>query len=134
MIRTAYRGGPSVGRPEREKGSGMVRYLRMVSALLARVRAAVVRNEHVRWALGLRGVRWALAAVAFAVPVIGLAGAAGALTTPPYATATLSKATTTTQKSVLGDIGIILVAVIVIFALMVGIHVLIGLVRKVTGK
>lgn len=83
--------------------------------------------------------RWAFGVISFVVPLVWLTGIAGAVTTttttttaPTTTTTTtvLHAATSTAKSTTLKYIGIALVGVVVVLALMIGIHVLIRLFRR----
>lgn len=100
------------------------------------------------WGLVLPSVRWSLrtrlglAVVGLAatvVPVLMLGGVAAAAcpvttTTAGTHATVVCNATTTAKTSVLKYIGVALVGVVVVLALMIGVHVLIRLFHRVTGR
>ena len=83
--------------------------------------------EATRDAFRSRPVVWLLALVAGLVPVGVLAGVAGATCAT---TTALCTATTTAKTTTLKYIGVALVGIVVVLALMIGIHVLIRLFKR----
>lgn len=92
------------------------------------------------WALFLPSLQWAwrtrvvLGVVSVASSVLPVALFAGVAGATCAATTVLCTATTSAKTTTLKYIGVALVGVVVVLALMIGVHVLIRLFHRVTGR